>query len=134
MIKQILHKGFSTLLAILVLFSTISFTVEKHFCGDTLIDVAIFSDTHKCGMEMNEAVVEKKHCCKDIVEVVEGQDQLKFSSFEDLDFEQLQFVASVVNIYSCLFENLPKYIIPHKDYSPSNLVLDIQLLNDTFLI
>ena len=134
MIKQVLHKSFSTLLAMLVLFSTVSFTVEKHFCGDTLIDVAIFSEVHKCGMEMNEAVVEKKQCCKDVVEVVEGQDQLNFSSFEDLDFEQLQFITSFVYTYSNLFEGLPKQIIPHKDYSPPNLVLDIQLLNDAFLI
>lgn len=134
MIKQMLHKGFSILLAVLVLFSTVSFTVEKHFCGDTLIDVAVFSEAHKCGIEMNEAVVAEKHCCKDIVEVVVGQDQLKFSSFEDLDFKQLQFIASFVCTYSNLFENLPKQIIPHKDYSPPNLFLDIQLLNDTFLI
>ena len=85
-------------------------------------------------MEMNEVVVTKKHCCKDIVEVVEGQDQLKFSSSEDLDFEQLRFIASFTHTYHNLFESLPKQIIAHKDYSPPNLVLDIQLLNDTFLI
>ncbi len=134
MIKQILHKGFSMLLVVLVLFSTVSFTVEKHFCGDTLVDVAIFSEAHKCGMEMNEPKVVKKHCCKDVVEIVEGQDELTFSSFEDLDFEQQQFVVSLAYAYFNLFESLPKQIIPHKDYAPPNIVLDIQLLNDTFLI
>lgn len=134
MIKQVLHKSFSALLGLLVLFSTVSFTVEKHFCGDTLIDVAVFSEAHNCAMGMNDIVVEKKHCCKDVVEVVEGQDQLKISSFEDLDFEQLQFVASFVYTYHNLFESLPNQIIPHKDYSPPNLVFDLQVLNDTFLI
>lgn len=134
MIKQVLHKGFSMLMAALVLFSTISFTVEKHYCGDTLIDVAVFSEVHKCGMEMMDASIEKKHCCNDIVEIVEGQDELTLTSFEDLDFDQQQFVTSFIYSYSNLFESLPKPVIPHKDYSPPNIILDIQLLNDTFLI
>ena len=133
-IKQALHKSFSILLAFFVLFSTVSFTIEKHFCGETLIDVAVFSDVDSCGMEMNNAIAVKKHCCKDVVEVLEGQNQLNFSSFEDLDFEQLQFLASFAFSYSNLFEGLPNQIIPHKGYSPPNLVADIQLLNATFLI
>lgn len=134
MIKKFLHKSFSITLAILVLLSTLSFTVEKHFCGDTLIDVAVFLEAHKCGMEMNEALVVKKHCCKDVIEVVEGQDQLKFSSFDDLEFEQQQFISSFIYSYTNLFESLPNLVIPHKDYSPPNLITDIQVLNDTFLI
>ena len=132
-IKQVLHKSFSTLLAFLVLFSTVSFTIEKHYCGDTLVDVAVFVEAEKCGMEALE-IQQKKTCCKDVIEIVEGQDQLKYSSFDDLDFEKLQFLATFTYSYIDLFEGLPNLIIPHKDYSPPNLVADIQLLNDTFLI
>ena len=46
-----LHKIFSLSMALLVLMSTVSVTIEKHFCGDHLVDVAIFSDAEKCGME-----------------------------------------------------------------------------------
>ena len=48
MIKQWLHKVFSISMALLVLFSTISFTVEKHYCGDFLIDTDVFSQVKKC--------------------------------------------------------------------------------------
>lgn len=137
-IKQVLHKSFSITLAILVLFSTVSLTVEKHFCGDNLIDVALFSNAKTCGMEMEKTTVEtskkKKPCCTDEIEVVQGQDVLKFSSFEDLDFEQQLFLASFVYSYTNLFEGLPEQIIPHKDYSPPNIIVDLQLVNDTFLI
>tara|TARA_R110002050_G_scaffold184989_3_gene318775 strand:- start:5944 stop:6303 length:360 start_codon:yes stop_codon:yes gene_type:complete len=118
------------LLALLVLFSTVSFTVEKHFCGDVLVDVSVFSEAQKCAME----ILMKKTCCKDEIEVVKGQDELKFSSFEDLHFEQQQFVACLTYSYINLFERLEQQIIPHKDYSPPNLVADIQVLGQVFTI
>ncbi|MCF7567584.1 hypothetical protein L3X37_04290 [Sabulilitoribacter arenilitoris] len=133
MLKQFLHKIFSTLLALLVLFSTVSFTIEKHFCGDVLVDVSMFTEAEKCEMEALE-IQQKKTCCKDELQVVQGQDELKFSSFDDLEFEQQQFLASFVYSYTNLFKTLEKEIIPHKDYSPPNLVTDIQVLNETFLI
>ena len=75
------------LMALLVLFSTVSFTVEKHFCGDTLVDVSVFSEAQKCGMEAME-ILQKKTCCKDEIDIVKGQDELKVSSFDDLDFNK----------------------------------------------
>ena len=133
MIKQVLHRGFSFVLAFLVLFSTVSFTVEKHFCGDILVDVAIFTDSDKCAMEAQEILM-KKTCCKDEVDVVKGQDELKTSASEDLGFEQQQFIATFTYSYLNLFESLDKQIIPHKDYSPPNLVTDIQVLDQVFII
>lgn len=133
MIRQILHKIFSAFLALLVVFSTVSFTVEKHFCGDVLVDVSVFSEVEKCGMEAMEKL-QKKSCCKDEVDVVKGQDELKFSSFEDLNFEQQQFVLAFTFTSLNSFEGLSKQIIPHKDYSPPNLVTDIQVLDQVFLI
>ncbi len=132
-----LHKSFSTILALLVLFSTVSFTIEKHFCGDVLVDISIFTEVDKCAMEAYEIALEKitkKSCCKDVIDVVKGQDKLKFSSFEDLDFEQQQFIAAYTASYISLFEGLPKQIIPHKDYSPPNLVIDIHVLDQVFII
>lgn len=133
MLRQFLHKIFSTLLALLVLFSTVSFTIEKHFCGDVLVDVSMFTEAEKCEMEALE-IQQKKTCCKDELQVVQGQNELKFSSFDDLEFEQQQFLTSFVYSYTNLFKTLEKEIIPHKDYSPPNLVTDIQVLNETFLI
>jgi hypothetical protein len=132
-VKKVLHKIFCTTLALLVLLSTVSFTIEKHYCGDTLVDVSVFAHAEKCGMESME-MLQKKSCCKDEVDVVKGQDELKFASFEDLNFEQLQFVSTLTYAYLNVFENLDKYIIPHKDYSPPNLVADIQVLDQIFII
>ncbi|MEO8773532.1 MAG: hypothetical protein ABI263_09540 [Gelidibacter sp.] len=131
------HKVFSITMALLVLLSTVSFTMEKHFCGDTLIDVAVFSKANSCGMEMDAisiAVLEKKSCCKDELEIVKGQDKLKKASFEDLDVDQEIFLATLPYSYSNFFERLPEQDVPHKNYSPSNLVTDIQVLGQVFII
>ncbi|WP_366143730.1 hypothetical protein [Algibacter sp.] len=116
-----------------MLFSTVSFTIEKHYCGDILVDASMFAEVEKCAMESME-ILQKKSCCKDEIDVIQGQDELKFSSFEDLDFEQQQFVAAFTFSYVGMFESLTKQIIPHKDYSPPNLVADIHVLDQVFII
>ena len=137
MIKKIAHKVFSLFLALLVMFSTVSFTIEKHYCGETLIDISIFDKAIKCNMETNEMVSEqiiKKPCCKETVDVFEGQDQLKINSFEDLEFEQHLLISSLLKSYKNLFNELSQLIIPLKDYSPPDLVVDRQIIDQVFLI
>ena len=137
MIKELFHKVFSVALALMVLMSTMCFTIQKHYCGKTLVDSAVFSSAEKCGMEMSKAETtskKKMNCCKDEVKVVKGQDDLKVNTFEDLKFQQQQFLTTFSYTYINLFEGLPKQVIPHKDYSPPNLVADIQLLDQVFII
>ena len=132
-IEQFLHKFFSVILALLVLFSTVSFTIEKHFCGDVLVDVSMFVEAEKCAMEALE-LLQQKTCCKDEIDVVQGQDELKVSSFDDLDFDQQQFITAFAYSYINGFKSFAKETIPHKDYYPPNLVTDIQVLDQVFII
>ena len=137
MIKQILHKVFSISLAFIVLFSTVSFTIEKHFCGNTLVDVSLFAEADKCKMESFDIKLEKitkKTCCKDTVDLIEGQDQLNITSNDSFKFINKIVVTTFVFTYLNLYEELPNKIIPHKDYSPPNLVFDRQVLDQVFLI
>lgn len=134
---SLIQKVFSITLSFLVLFSTLSLTIEKHFCGNVLVDVAIFSETEKCAddvAEMNASDNIKKSCCKDEVDVLEGINQFTNNSFKDLDALKKQVLLAYCFSYVNLFEGLSIHIIPHKDYSPPNLVKDIQLLDETYLI
>jgi len=128
------HKIFSVVLAFLVLLSTLSFTVEKHFCGDKLVDVSLFSQAKNCCKHVKPDTKVKKSCCKNEVDIVKGQDELSVVSIDDVDFNSQLLLVSYVYTYTAFFESLPKPIIPHKDYIPPNLVVDIQLLDDVFLI
>ncbi|EID76126.1 HYC_CC_PP family protein [Imtechella halotolerans] len=136
--KSYFSKITSLLLAFLVLFSTVSWAIDQHFCGDMLVDTALFSKAEGCGMELapvsNEGVsISQETCCSDEATIVQGQDVLDIQTFK-LKWEQQVFVEAFVYSYLDLFENLDKNVIPFKDYIPPLLVQDIQVLNDTFII
>lgn len=137
MLKRVVYKMFSLLMAFFVLLSTVSFTVEKHYCGDTLIDVAVFSKAWYCGAETETMVMEsmeKKKCCHEELLYVKGQDKLKKASYENYQFAQQFYLAKLNYPYIHLLEDLPQQIIPHKDYSQPHLVADIQIWQQVFII
>ena len=122
-------------LSFLVLFSTLSFAVEKHYCGGTLVDMSVFSKVKGCGMELeSEASIAKSSCCKNEVDIIEGQDELSSFAFNDIDISVPYFIVAFQYSYIALYQSLPKRVIPHKDYSPPNIVYDIHILDQVFLI
>jgi len=135
--KTITQKIASLLMACIVLLSTMSFTIDMHYCGDILVDTSVFTAAETCGMELQESSkecsVSKKNCCSDTQIVFEGQDELK-NSFDSLATEQQLFISSFVYTYLNLFEGLEGNVIPFKDYSPPLLVKDIQKLDGVYLI
>ena len=138
--KEVLHKIMAFFMALVVVFSTMSFTINMHYCGDTLVEAAIFHKAKGCGMELQQPItksgcsVEKKGCCTDKHVTVKGQDELIVKTIDDLDVNQQLFVATFTYSYLNLFEGLPELVIPHKNYSPPILVTDIQVLDQVFLI
>jgi len=137
LMKRIFQKITSSLMALLVLVSTFSFTVDKHYCGSLLVDQAVFAKATSCGMEMHSSsekmMMDEENCCSNQNITVEGQDQLKLS-FSSLEFDQQVFFTAFSFSYINLFEGLPQQIIPYKNYTPPLIVKDIPVLNDTFLI
>jgi len=137
--KQVFHKTISLLMTFVVLFSTMSFTIDMHYCGDTLVDTAIFKKAKTCGMEMQSSTTDsdcsitKKDCCTDKEINIDGQDELKIS-FDKLTLDQQVFVASFVYTYTNLFEGLEKNVTSYRDYAPPLVVKTIYKLDETYLI
>ena len=136
--KEILRNIISIFLAVIVLLSTMSFTINKHFCGDHLVSTSVFLKAKTCGMD-NPQTSDKncesmvKDCCKEEIQLIEGQDDLKLD-LTDLDSKQQYFLYTMVFTYIDLFDGLDKHIVPYKHYTPPLVVKDIQLLDETFLI
>jgi len=137
--KDFLKNITALSLASLVLLSTMSFTINKHFCGDQLVSTSVVVKATTCGMEKQMPSTEKdcsilkKNCCKEISLLIKGQDDLKLD-FSDLRFQQQVFITSFVITYIDLFEGLDTNIVPFNYYSPPLVVKDIQLLDEEFLI
>ena len=125
-------------MALLLLLSTISWKVEKHYCMGHLVDVAFFLEADTCGMEINsdkDDIISQDviSCCDDEVIVIDGQDDLKLS-FDDISLDQQLFLVAFTSSYFNLFEGIDENVVPFKDYSPPPLIRDIQILDQSFLI
>ncbi|GAA4956408.1 hypothetical protein GCM10023314_32640 [Algibacter agarivorans] len=137
--KQVFHKTISTLMAFVVLFSTMSFTIDMHYCGDILIDTSVFSKANSCGMDMqktdstSDCSITKKDCCTDEQIAVEGQDELKIA-FETLTLDEHLFIASFFYTYINLFEGLEENITSYKDYETPLVIRQIYKIDETYLI
>ena len=127
--KQILHQILSSLMAILVLASTVSWTVDKHICMGRVMDISLFSHADDCGMSMDM----EKSCCDDESFTVQGQHDLKMS-FDDFSLYQQVFIVSSVHTYFHLMEEASEEPNNFNDYNPPPLIRDIQVLDQTFLI
>ena len=57
--KSVAHQIWSVVMAVLVLFSTVSWTIEKHICMGRVMDVALFSKDQDCGMEAAMLMMEE---------------------------------------------------------------------------
>tara|TARA_R110002126_G_scaffold68457_1_gene173410 strand:- start:531 stop:911 length:381 start_codon:yes stop_codon:yes gene_type:complete len=126
-------------MALLVLLSTVSFTVESHYCGDILVDSSLFGHVETCGMEVqqkpssSECNITKKDCCSDEQITIKGQETLK-TSFDKIEKSQQIFVAVFIHTYINLFFEPQTDFNSFKNYSPPLLVRDIQVIDQTFLI
>ena len=136
--KQFFHKIMSLAMAFVVLCSTMSFTVNMHYCGDTLVETAIFQKAKGCGMEMEKPSTEgcsitKKNCCDDEQLAIESQDELQLQ-VDKISFEQQVFIASFVYTFINLFEGLDNNVSTYEEYKPPLVVRQLYKIDETYLI
>ena len=130
--KNKVYKITTFILAILVLVSTFSFTVEKHFCGDFLVDISFIG--HAEGCDMKEGSYSMKDCCKDEVQQIKGQDKLQKVNY-DLELFTKNYVSNTTNFYVKKSITLStKKTVSFKEYSPPKLIINKQILHEVFII
>ena len=137
MIKHLFHKISSVGLAMIVSFSTMSFTIEKHFCGDRLVDVALFSKLNKCNMNSSSVELDnlvEKACCKDEVNTVIGQNELLIHSFDDVNADVQIELFNVTQPNYVNTELKFSSQIGFDNYLPPNLIINRLIINQSFLI
>ena len=126
-------------MAFVVLFSTMSFSVGMHFCGDTLVDTALYNKAQSCGMEIEQESTSsisqmiENNCCHDEEFLIKGQKELKVS-VEKLDFNQQVFITSFVYSYIYPVIELKEKEITFDDYPPPLIVKTIYKLDEVYLI
>jgi hypothetical protein len=140
--KTILHKISSFVLAVLVLLLTSSFTIDKHFCGDFLVDSSVFSELQQCKDKVccSEAFPVNKqkeeltqNCCKETQQVFEGKEYVDFKKFDSVTSkQQLQAVSTQIN--SFVISEVHRGLNLQYYYSPPILVEVFRIRYQVFLI
>jgi hypothetical protein len=125
-------------MAFVVLLSTMSFTISMHYCGDALVETAIFYEAEGCGMEMEKpspdtCAIIKKSCCNNEQFEIEGQDELQLQ-VDIISLEQQVFLTSFVYTYHKLFEDLSKNISSYEDYEPPLVKNQLFKIDESYLI
>ncbi|MBC8757108.1 hypothetical protein H2O64_20715 [Kordia sp. YSTF-M3] len=135
--KQFLKHISVCATALLVLFSTFSFTINEHICGGEKVSFAIGIEAETCGMEVETSAsehttVQQTPCCSDISTLIQGLDELP-SQDTFVNTTQTFITAFVYSyIYILSEEDTEKAV--YTPYKPPPLVKDIQVLDETFLI
>jgi hypothetical protein len=133
--KSIFTKTSSALLAFLVLFSTLSFTVESHYCGGFLMDISVVGEANDCGMKVEQKMAKEKiNCCKDEVIITDGQDELHPASFGTLNFEKQQFLTTFYSSYLNLLKEESSRNIIYKAFHRPVIPINYQIKYQSFLI
>ena len=138
MMVKVFHKILAASMAFVVLISTMSFTVNRHYCGDTLVNTSLYHQAKGCGMDMQKPATDgcsaiKKNCCSDKQLMVDGQNELQISSFQ-LSLDQQCFILSFAFTYAGLLEFKEKEVVNYRAYKPPLVVRPIYKLDETYLI
>lgn len=128
-------------MAVLILFSTSSFTVDMHFCCNKLVDMSLIGKAKVCAEKVQKkkeptkqcTTLQEKDCCSNQSFVKTGDDTIKNANTQ-LEAETIIFLNTFFYVYVNLFEGLEKNIVPFKQYRPPLLSKDIQILHETYLI
>ncbi len=129
-------------MALLVLISSLGFTINKHYCGGELQEIAINADVDPCPMcKAKEAVPachdtsnENNACCEN------EQDKVKTSEFnmakkaEKQLINDFQFVAFTYVLLTDIHATDVASNSFYKDYSPPLIDHDIPVEVQSFLL
>ncbi len=134
LMKVLIFKLQASSMALLLLLSTISWTVEKHICKGAVTDIAFFSQPRDCCMEESFTTgFNNSQCCGDEVFTLAGQNELHFNG---IDFDFLPSVFLTVDRISVVH---PFHALSKKEGNPSSYprplqMRDLNILHQVFLI
>ena len=132
---KVIQKFSATLMSALLLLSTVTWTVDTHFCMGRTMDVAFFTKADTCGMELLLDEGMENHCCDHETVILLGQDDLKTSNATD-DLQKQAFVLANTSLFFNAIKGSELLPLVLNGYPPPEdlLVIDRTILYETFLI
>ena len=134
----IIKKIIASILSFIVLFSSMSFAIDEHICGDQVMDVSYFGNADNCGMEevkinSNNSVLKGNNCCLDQITLFQSSifNIENPTSLHNLEFQFLPWNSDLYVGFQVINSFKQEY---YKDFSPPDINIDFQVLHQVFLI
>ncbi len=130
-----MKKTFSVLLSLIILFSSLNFSLSAHYCCQTLVGVALFGDAEICPMdtEMNNEV-KQAPCCSDRQIIIEGEDYLSCKPFDKQEVEKVEILLADLQFPIELLVEKEQSISLLEHYTPPLIERDITVAVQSFLL
>ncbi|MEQ8624448.1 MAG: hypothetical protein RJQ00_06320 [Vicingaceae bacterium] len=109
--------------------------MSAHYCGQTIVDVALFSDAEPCPMDtgMNNEV-KQAPCCSDRQIIIEGEDYLSCKPFEKQEVEKVEILLADLQFPIELLVEKEQSISLLEHYTPPLIERDITVAVQSFLL
>lgn len=129
---------FSAFLALVVLLSSMSFTIDKHICMGRVQSVAILHDAAPCAMELfaesGENLSKMEGCCRDEQMKIEGKEfPIKNIKPVAIEYQSL-WVAELPKVIEVFEFNHAVLSHSRVDHAPPLIDREIPILVQSFLI
>ena len=134
-----MKKIFSIILSLVILVTSMGFTVSSHICGGKRVktEIGLIESDVSCGMERAEnncaeGEQMKSNCCQDDILMVQ-MDEDYSQKVTNANFSS-DFVFVFVAVLCDVLPSTTVQKIFYNDYSPPPLIKDIPVLVQSFLI
>lgn len=142
---QSVRKVSALILSMLVMLSSMSFTLNVHLCMGQIDNIALFKEAKACEMatqvtpcakeqhkEGHNHQISKKGCCEDHSIFIERQDEITKTA--SVAMPDVAFVAVLYVVVAYLSAQSSVDTDSYKAYSPPLIERDIPVLIQSFLI
>ena len=134
-----MKKIFSVILSLVILVTSMGFTVSSHICGgkEVKTEYAMTITDVSCGMEQEEnncasGMQLKSNCCQDQFRLIQ-MDEDYTQELTPIDFS-IDFSIIIITTLLDLVPSTSLQTTFYKDYSPPPLIRDIPVMVQSFLI
>ena len=125
----------AVLMIFVVLFSTMSFTIDMQNCSGYFVNTPLFPNSDNCKISDNSDCCEiLDNCCNDHQIVIEGQTEMLFNTVVSSTIKKQFFVVNSLKVFFDNVEIQCERSIYKKEYSPPTLVTKKQVIHQVFLI
>lgn len=144
LVKVMTYKIVSIFSALLVVLSSLSFSIDRHYCENQLKSISLTgeaksclqSSKHKhCHSKVHDSTNHKKGCCENHRVTIESEVDQIAVDVQALDDTGLGFYVHAVDLQEYIFNNVPAghLILSWQYYKPPILSRDIVVLTQSFL-